>query len=58
MLPNIPEIKNPEKYSHFRVSREKLEKALENCLRQIDKGIKDYDGTATATISPTPLPIG
>ena len=42
MLPNIPEIKNPEKYSEFRVSREKLEHALEVSLKQINKGIKDF----------------
>ena len=39
MLPNIPEIQNLEKYSDFRVSREKLEHALELALKQIDKGI-------------------
>ena len=42
MLPNIPVINNPDKYSDFRVSREKLEKALKICLRQIDKGINDF----------------
>ena len=44
MLPNIPEIKNPDKFSLFRISREKLEKSLENCLSQINKGIEDYHG--------------
>ena len=42
MLPNIPAINNPDKYSHFRISREKLEHALEVCLKQIDKGINDF----------------
>ncbi len=46
MIPNIPEIENKEKYSEFRVSKEKLEHALEVTLRQIDKAMdcfKDDD---------------
>ena len=42
MLPNIPAIENPEKYSEFRVSRERLEEALKTCIRQIDKGIECF----------------
>ncbi len=42
MLPNIPSIEHPEKYSHFRISREKLEHALEVSLKKIDKGIEDF----------------
>ena len=42
MLPNIPEIQNKEKYSHFRISREKLEHALKVSLKQIDKGIAAF----------------
>lgn len=37
MLPNIPVINNPDKYSEFRVSREKLESALKVCERQVNK---------------------
>ena len=42
MLPNIPAIQNPEKYSEFRVPREKLEYALEVCLKQINKGMASH----------------
>lgn len=41
MIPNIPEIKNPEKYGDFRIPREKLEFALAEALKKIDKCIED-----------------
>ena len=44
MLPNIPEIQNPEKYSEFRIPREKLEHALEVSLKQINKCIESVNG--------------
>ena len=40
MLPNIPAIQNPEKYSEFRIPKEKLEHALEVSLKQINKCIE------------------
>ncbi len=44
MIPNIPNIKNPEKYSYFRVSKEKLEGALAHTLSQIDKAMESFNG--------------
>ncbi len=41
MIPNIPAIKNPERYGDFRVPREKLEFALKEALKKIDKCIED-----------------
>ncbi|MBQ4071272.1 MAG: glycoside hydrolase family 88 protein [Clostridia bacterium] len=37
MIPNIPAIKNPEKYSAFELSREKILGALDVAYKQIDK---------------------
>jgi len=39
MIPNIPEIKNPEKYGEFDLPREKLEYALAEALKKVDKCI-------------------
>ncbi len=40
MIPNIPAIKNPEKYSAFEIPREKLEFALAEAIKKIDKCIE------------------
>ncbi|MBQ8371523.1 MAG: glycoside hydrolase family 88 protein [Clostridia bacterium] len=40
MIPNIPAIKNPEKYPAFEIPREKLEFALAEALKKIDKCIE------------------
>ncbi len=44
MIPNIPEINHPEKYTEFRVPREKLEHALKITLGQIDKAMDCFKG--------------
>ncbi len=44
MLPNIPKIDSPEKYSHFRISREKLEHALDVAIAKIDKASETFNG--------------
>ena len=44
MLPNIPDIKNPERYSDFDLPREKLEYALKEALKKIDYAIDCYKG--------------
>ena len=36
MIPNIPEIQNPQKYEKFELSREKLEYALRETLKKVD----------------------
>ena len=40
MIPNIPEIKNPERYTEIDLPREKLEYALREALKKVDKGIE------------------
>ena len=42
MIPNIPEIKNPEKYGDFDLPREKLEYALGEALKKINYGIECF----------------
>lgn len=44
MLPNIPKIADPEKYSAFELKREKLEYALAEALKKIDFAIVDLKG--------------
>lgn len=44
MIPNIPKIKNPERYSDFKISREKLEYALAEALKKIDYALECYKG--------------
>ena len=44
MLPNIPAIKNPERFGDVELKREKLEYALAEALKKIDKGIADHNG--------------
>jgi unsaturated chondroitin disaccharide hydrolase len=45
MIPKIPEIKNPERYSDFDLPREKLEYALSEALKKIDYAIPQFQGT-------------
>lgn len=49
MIPNIPEIKNPERFGDVDLPREKLEYALSEALKKADKAI-DYFGP---TLFPT-----
>ncbi len=42
MIPNIPAIENTEKYSHFRISREKLEYALSEAIKKIDFALPQF----------------
>ena len=49
MIPNIPEIKNPERFGDVDLPREKLEYALSEALKKVDKAI-DYFGP---TLFPT-----
>ncbi len=42
MLPNIPEIDNPKKYSDFRVPKEKLEYALAEAIKKIDFALPTF----------------
>ncbi len=42
MLPNIPEIKNPERYSDFELPREKVEYALKEALKKIDFALPSF----------------
>ena len=44
MIPNIPEIKQPERFSDFKISREKLEYALSEALKKIDYAIDFHKG--------------
>lgn len=44
MIPNIPQIKNPERYSDFALSREKLQYALSEALKKIDYALECYKG--------------
>lgn len=51
MLPNIPTIKNPERYSDFDLSREKLEYALSEALKKVDYAITCFNGKFAAHAS-------
>ena len=42
MLPNIPEIRNKEKYADFELSREKLEYALAEAIKKIDYALPTF----------------
>ena len=42
MIPNIPDIKNPERYSDFDFPREKLEYALKEAIKKIDYAIPSF----------------
>ncbi len=42
MLPNIPEIKNPEKYADFVLPKEKLEYALAEAIKKIDFALPTF----------------
>ncbi len=44
MIPNIPELKNPERFGDFDLPREKLEYALREALKKIDFGIECHQG--------------
>jgi len=37
MIPNIPAITNPEKYAKFDLPREKVEAALKEAFKKVDK---------------------
>ena len=39
MIPNIPEIKHPERFGDFDLPREKLEYALAEALKKIDRNL-------------------
>lgn len=42
MIPNIPAITNPEKYSEFTLPREKVEAALKEAFKKVDLGIEQF----------------
>ena len=42
MIPNIPEIKHPERFGDFDLPREKLEYALAEAVKKIDLGIENH----------------
>jgi len=42
MIPQIPEIKNPERYSDFELKREKLEYALSEAIKKIDFALPTF----------------
>ena len=44
MIPNIPKIEKPERFSDFDLPREKLEYALSEALKKIDYGIEQHHG--------------
>ena len=42
MIPNIPSIKNPERYADFELKREKLEYALSEAIKKIDFALPSF----------------
>ena len=44
MIPNIPNIQNPERFGDFELSRDKLEYALSEAIKKIDIGIRMHKG--------------
>ena len=44
MIPNIPEIREPERFSDFTIPREKLEYALKEALKKIDYALECHKG--------------
>ncbi len=58
MIPNIPAIENKEKYSYFRISREKLEYALSEAVKKIDFALEGFgdkfpDASSKNNVYPT-----
>ncbi len=57
MIPNIPAIENREKYSYFRIPREKLEYALNEAIKKIDFALPTFtdkfpDSSSTNNVYP------
>ena len=42
MIPNIPAITNPERYSEFDLPREKIEYALGEAIKKIDFALPQF----------------
>lgn len=45
MIPQVPKIKNPERFQDFDLPKEKLEFALKEALKKLDLGIESFGGS-------------